>query len=138
MAIDPTPPNWGTVIGRFTSVWGDGNDAGDAPDLVAMSGEVTLTPTVAWVRLTDGTSPVTVVTRPVVCTLDSDGVMIGPDGLPGVRVMASDAPGVDRSDPRPARSFLLAVVAGFVVRVRRGSAPGRVSRSAIPPSLVRH
>ena len=94
MAIDPTPPNWGTVIGRFTSVWGDGNDAGDAPDLVAMSGGVTLTPTVAWVRLTDGTSPVTVVTRPVVCTLDSDGVMIGPDGLPGVRVMASDAPGV--------------------------------------------
>lgn len=91
---DPTPPSWGQVVGRFALIYGDGPDVDPSPDLIPISGTVTLTPQVPSVRLVQPDSPVTLVTTPIVCTIGSDGLLKGPDGTNGVRVMASRAAGI--------------------------------------------
>lgn len=85
---------WGTVTGNFGALNADSNDAGQAPDLEPVSGTVTLTPRLPLVKILDLTTPIIAINKTVTCQI-INGVLVGPDGTPGVRVVATDSPGIE-------------------------------------------
>lgn len=100
------PANVGvcTVIGRYISAVVDGEDSGSEPDGVPVSG-LTITFTCSLrppiVKNSEADPPVSVLVNSVVVHTNSDGVLVGPDGLPGVLLVASDYP--DPDNPWPYR-----------------------------------
>ena len=83
----------GLIVGRFLSAVGDSPDDTDQePELVPMSGTVTLTPAVSSVKIVEGApEPVTVTMAPITAQLDAQGYL-SRNGQRGVRVLASDGP----------------------------------------------
>lgn len=94
MADIPSPMTWGTVRGNFGALNADSSDAGLAPDLDVVQGTVTLTPRVPLVKILNPLNPMIAIAKTVNCSI-INGVLIGPDGSPDVRVVASDSPGFE-------------------------------------------
>jgi hypothetical protein len=87
----PSNISYGTVVGRFLLAYADGADADLYPDGFPCGGQVIFTPSVERLRNATGLpSPVTILVRPVVCSLDSEGYMLGSDGTRGVRLLATN------------------------------------------------
>ena len=92
------PSNVGTglVTGRFIRVVADGGDEDRDPDALPLSGmSIRFTPSVARFRNVAMTPPSTIVAEAVTASTDEDGVLIGPDSEPGVRLVATDDPDLD-------------------------------------------
>lgn len=96
MADIPSPLTWGTVRGNFGALNADSSDAGLVPDLDVVQGTVTLTPRLSLVKILNPSNPMIAIAKTVQCVI-KDGVLIGPDGQPNVRVVASDSPGFEPS-----------------------------------------
>lgn len=94
MADIPSPMTWGTITGNFGALYADGPDVGVVPDLQTVSGTVTVTPRLSLVKILS--IPMIAVAKTIQCQI-VEGVLIGPDGTPGVRVVASDSPGIEPS-----------------------------------------
>lgn len=87
----PSNISYGTVVGRFLLAYGDGPDADLYPDGVACGGSIVFVPSVERLRNATGLpAPVTILVRPVVCQLDSEGYLLGSDNTRGVRLLATD------------------------------------------------
>lgn len=86
----------GLITGRLIRAVLDGVDVDRDPDGVPIEGAtITLTASVARVRNATAVPPVTIFLDRIECTTNSDGTLIGPDGVEGVRVVASDDPDLD-------------------------------------------
>lgn len=92
MATDlPTNLSYGTVVGRFLLAYADGVDIDLNPDGAAAGGNIYFTPSIKYLKdVTASPSPVTVIPATIVCSLDVDGYLTSPAGLPGVRLLATD------------------------------------------------
>jgi hypothetical protein len=91
MTTLPSNVSYGTVVGRYLIAYQDGIDVDVYPDGVPCGGKIFFTPSVTSLRnATSSPTPVTILPRPVTCELDSDGYLNGPDGTPGVRLIATD------------------------------------------------
>jgi len=90
----PSPLTWGTIVGNFGALNADTNDPGQVPDLDLVGGQVTITPRLPLVKILDTAVPMIAINKTIQCTI-VNGVLIGPDGQPGVRVVASDSPGIE-------------------------------------------
>jgi len=86
----PSNVGYGTVTARFLIAYADSSDLDLYPDGVPAKGNVYFTPLVEKLRNHNATPPVTIIPRPVTCTIDSDGYLNGPQGEPGVRLIATD------------------------------------------------
>lgn len=94
----PMPSNvdYCTVTGRFLSAVGDGADADRLPDGVPVAGlTITFTSSLNPPVVRNAADAVTIVIDKVVCTTDANGYLLGPDGTPGVMLVASDDPDLD-------------------------------------------
>lgn len=80
------------IVGRFLSAVIDSADDPDRePEIVPIAGaKVTLTASVARVRASSAEPPATIFMRPIECMTDETGQLVGPDGIIGVRVIATD------------------------------------------------
>lgn len=90
----PTNISFGTVTGRFIRAVVDGVDPDRDPDGIPISGMVIrFTPSATvFKNVTADPTPVTIVADPIAVTTNEDGVLVGPDGIPGVRLVATDDP----------------------------------------------
>lgn len=95
MANIPSPLTYGTIVGHFASIVGDTADAGVEPDFVPLSGTVTIAPVVRVARIAGATSYLTV-QQDIVGKI-VNGVLLGPDGVGPLTVLASDSPGISPS-----------------------------------------
>jgi hypothetical protein len=87
----PSNISYGTVVGRFLLAYADGPDVDPNPDGVACGGSIVFVPSVERLRNATGLpAPVTILVRPVVCQLDSEGYLLGSDNTRGVRLLATD------------------------------------------------
>lgn len=90
------PVGYTDIVGKFTRAVVDGPDSDRDPDRIPIEGlqfefVVDLKPAVAK----DTAAKETVYLDPIPATTDANGVLIGPDGLPGIRLTASDSPDLD-------------------------------------------
>lgn len=91
MANLPGFVTYGRVVGQFIQAVADTGDPGQEPDQLPMSGSVTFTPDVSPVKLP--TVPATMFQKSISATLDSEGFLLGPDGVTrGVTLISSDSP----------------------------------------------
>lgn len=82
-AVMPTDITYGKVVGRFLMAIGDGPDAGRTPDPVApVTLQVAITSKAVVVKST--TPPVSILPQRIVCTIDTNGDMLDPQGAVGV------------------------------------------------------
>lgn len=120
----PTNISFGTVIGRFMRAVIDSTDPDRDPDGIPLSGLVIrFTPSQqVFKNLTDSFGPVTIVADPIVATTGENGEVIGPDGLPGIRLVATDDPDL--------------IPTGWTwgVSISGGNLPGAISFSMALPS----
>ncbi|MEC5185292.1 hypothetical protein RCH12_002768 [Cryobacterium sp. MP_3.1] len=117
MTLSPT--TYGTVTGRLLSALGDGPDADLAPDSSAITGTITLTPSVTTILVAGGTGgPFTIMPVPIVCGIDADGYLVYPVGSTnrGARIMATGDPAANPSGWTYTASF--AIIAGDRAVVR--------------------
>ena len=99
MGVLPPNVNYCTVKGKFISFTADSADGDRFPDSVPMVGvSVKFTPSVAVVTNETSTPPVTILTSEISCVTDPQGVLLGPDGLPDVLLVASDDPDLKPHD----------------------------------------
>lgn len=92
----PANVNFCTVTGRFIRAVADSTDADRTPDGMPVSGlTVVFTASVNPPVVRNVAESVTVVIDPITCTTDTSGVLLGPDGTPGVMLVASDDPDLD-------------------------------------------
>lgn len=81
----------GTVTGRYLSPIADGLDADSAPDAVAVNGTATFIPSIKSAQVTGvAGNSYTLLPIPIECKV-VDGRLIGPDGSPEVRLVATDS-----------------------------------------------
>lgn len=81
------------VNGTFIRGVADGSDPDRDPDGVPVVGmQIMFTPDLKPAIVKNETGGVTIILDPVPATTDENGVLIGPDGEPGVRLIASDDP----------------------------------------------
>lgn len=95
----PLPSNvqFGTVVGQFLAPIIDGSDVDGDPDVVAMSGTITFTASVTYIKNMGATpNPVTYIKTAITGILDSEGYLCTPNplGVPtrGLRLIATDDP----------------------------------------------
>lgn len=92
MTITNQPSNqnipYGTITGRYLLAYSDGTDLDSDIDWAACKGSVLFTPSVN--SLKNATLNITFMPATVECQLDQDGYILGPNGLPGVRLLATD------------------------------------------------
>lgn len=109
----------GLVTARFLSASLDvDTDLDDLPEELRIGGSVTFTPTItqAAVGAGLGGDPFTLLPVQIIATVDpATGILTGPDGTPGVRLIASDSPLVNPSDWQYTAKFSLTVPDGTVV-----------------------
>jgi len=94
MADVPAVVQYGQVKGRFVSFRADSVDDGSTPDEVPLTGRVTLTPTVPYMRWRNTNPPRLSALEPIVCQI-VDGDLKAPDGLGDVYVVATNQPDAD-------------------------------------------
>ncbi|WP_413354010.1 SGNH/GDSL hydrolase family protein [Microbacterium sp. 1P06AB] len=90
------PVGYTDIVGKFTRAVVDGPDSDRDPDRIPIEGlqfefAVDLKPAIAR----DTVAKETVYLDPIPATTDANGVLIGPDGLPGIRLTASDSPDLE-------------------------------------------
>jgi hypothetical protein len=91
----PSNISFGTVTGVFTRAVADTADADRDPDAIPVSDmTVTFTSSLTPPRVRDASAvpPVTILIDSIVAHTDSSGVLIGPDGAAGIRLVASTDP----------------------------------------------
>lgn len=90
---------YGQVVGRFIAIVGDKpTDLDEYPDIVPLTGSVTLTPRIEAALLPGHQSgPLTAIARPIQAQLDSQGY-ISRNGVRGVYVVATDNPAIGVTD----------------------------------------
>ncbi len=87
MATMPTDVTYGKVTGRFLTAVGDGPDGDTLPDAAVPTGlTVKFTPKAGVFKTTSPS--VTVVPKPITCTLDTDGNLLDPQNVFGVWLIA--------------------------------------------------
>lgn len=92
MADAPSQVLYGKVVGRFVTFRADGTDDGTVPDEIPLSGSVTLTPSVGYMRWLTTTPPRTATLDKVICRV-INGDLYPPTGtVPGAWVLASAQP----------------------------------------------
>lgn len=108
MANPPSTVTYANVVAQFVQFVADTADAGQQPDMIPMGGSITLSPNLTLVPFPGATpNPLTAWQRPITCTLDSEGYLLGPDGVTrGVTVIASDS-------PNPVGNFTYSVTAAL-------------------------
>ena len=101
----PAPVLWGTVTGRLIHLWADLGDEGDTPDALLATGTVTFTPVAAVVRGVETSPKFIGIKKEIVCPV-VEGWLCRPGtpttGTPpeeakGIRLVASDSPGIQPS-----------------------------------------
>lgn len=121
----PLPSNvsTGSVVGRF-GVVEEGTGFQPVTDLV-----VTFEPSVSAVLVrTADPAPLSIALTPVECLIDADGYLRGPDGLPGVQLVATDDDDLTpsgwtyrvefvRDDQRIFQSFSIAIPGGTSIDI---------------------
>lgn len=90
------PVGYTDIVGKFTRAVVDGPDSDRDPDRIPIEGlqfefVVDLKPAIAR----DTVAKETVYLEPIPATTDENGILIGPDGLPGIRLTASDSPDLE-------------------------------------------
>ena len=91
----PSGLPWGKVEGRIARAYADAKDANALPDITpATTVRVTFTPTVRSITYTGGSEPIIISPEEAVCEINADGYLVGPDGKPGVVLMATSGPGM--------------------------------------------
>lgn len=107
----PLPSNigFGTVTGRFATAVLTAGDVDGYPNMVpATTLTITFTASVESVLNRAATpAPVSIAMVPIVCTVNADGYLIGGDGLPGVKLIATNDTDVDPNGWTWGVSFLL-------------------------------
>lgn len=89
----PANVTYGKIVGRYLLAVADTADVDLNPDAVPASGTVTFTPGPTKLLITPSTPHTTIVPLPVVCTFDpTTGDLLGPNGLAGVWLVATDNP----------------------------------------------
>lgn len=103
----PTGFGYATIRGKYISAVLDSADSDREPDVVPLSGlTITLTPSAAGSLLKSlDDPPVTIVLMPIVARTDATGVIVGPDGQPGIVIVAGDYP-----DPAHPWTYSVSVV----------------------------
>ena len=76
---------YATVIGRFGSVVRDSVDPDLRPDIIPLSGTITLTPTVPYIKINGTVLQIATITAQVV-----NGVVVNPDGSEGISILSTD------------------------------------------------
>lgn len=76
---------YATVIGRFGSIVSDSLDPDLRPDINPLSGTITLTPTVPYIKINGTVLQISTITAQVV-----NGVIVNPDGSEGIRILSTD------------------------------------------------
>ena len=76
---------YATVIGRFGSVVRDSLDPDLRPDINPLSGTITLTPTVPYIKINGTVLQIATITAQVV-----NGVVVNPDGSEGISILSTD------------------------------------------------
>lgn len=76
---------YATVIGRFGSIVSDSTDPDLLPDINPLSGTVTLTPSVPYIKISGTVLQISPITAQVV-----NGVIVNPDGSEGIRILSTD------------------------------------------------
>lgn len=125
MANLPSGTLYGTVVGQFIQSVADTADTGREPDALPMQGSVTFTPAAPRIVLAQATpNPVTVFQKPITAVLDNQGYLVGPDGVRGIMLVASNSAGNPTNftysvslnlEGVPALSFNMTVPAGQTV-----------------------
>lgn len=121
MADIPAPLTYATIVGRFISILADSSDVGNAPDIVNLSGSVTITPTVRRIHI-NSTPPMSAIAQTIVAQV-VNGELLGPDGSNPLRILATDSPGINPSAFQYTASFALEGVAAQPLTVTF-NAPG--------------
>lgn len=86
---------WGKVVGKIARAYADATDANALPDITpATTVRVTFTPTVRSITYTGGEEPIIISPEEAVCEINTDGYLVGPDGKPGVVLMATSGAGM--------------------------------------------
>lgn len=101
----PAPLTYGTVVGHFTSILWDTADAGNAPDISDLSGTVTISPNVRVFRILGPTNYIAI-QQNIVAKIVA-GVLLAPDGVTPLRIIASDSPGITPSPVQYVAQFAL-------------------------------
>lgn len=91
----PSGLPWGKVVGKIARAYADATDANALPDITpATTVRVTFTPTVRSITYTGGDDPIIISPEEAVCEINTDGYLVGPDGAPGVVLMATSGAGM--------------------------------------------
>lgn len=103
-----------TIHGKYISAVLDSADPDREPDVVPLSGlTITLTPSAGGSLLKSlADPPMTIVLLPIVARTDSNGVIVGPDGQPGIVIVASDYP-----DPTKPWTYAVSVVGNGIPKL---------------------
>jgi hypothetical protein len=91
MSDVPPEVGYGKVVGRFVSYIADTTDQDDVPNEIPLTGTVTLTPLTVITRWPTTVPPRQAINQQVVAQV-IDGDLCGPQGTPGVWVLATDQP----------------------------------------------
>lgn len=110
----PTGFGYATIHGKYISAVLDTTDADREPDVVPLSGlTITLTPSAGGSLLKSlADPPMTIVLMPIVARTDATGVIVGPDGQPGIVIVASDYP-----DPAHPWTYSVSVVGNGIPKM---------------------
>jgi hypothetical protein len=85
--------SYGTVTGQFVTSVIDSADAGRDPDMVPCSGTISFHPNSTRVINTGAIpNPLTIFNKDITTSLDASGYIVGPDGVRGIKLVASDDP----------------------------------------------
>jgi hypothetical protein len=87
---------FGTVTGKFMQAMVDGSDGGREPEGTPIAGmSIVFTPSITLARSLSANTIIALRSFPAVT--DSTGTLIGPDGLPGIMLLATDDVDMDPS-----------------------------------------
>lgn len=95
MADLPSNMSYGTVTGQFVTSVIDTADAGRDPDMTPCVGTISFHPNATRVINTGALpNPLTIFNKDITTSLDSSGYIVGPDGVRGIKLIASDDPDI--------------------------------------------
>jgi hypothetical protein len=84
----PSNVQYGQVTGTFINAVADGDDADPYPDAQPATGTITFTPTVTRIINNDGTSPVTILPKPITAQI-KDGILVDSQDRPALTLVAN-------------------------------------------------
>lgn len=89
----PSNVSYGTVVGKFIRAVGAGSTPGSGDTGVPLDGlSVEFSPSTTVFRNQTASTPVTILADPIKATTNAQGVLVGPNGDPGVELIATDDP----------------------------------------------